>query len=369
MDVPFVDLHRQYQALQAEIDEAQAAVVEEAAFVAGPYAAAFEDAFAAFVGVEHAVGCASGTDALELALEAMGVGPGDEVIVPALTWISTSEAVSNVGAQPVFADIEPDTFTLDPEDAARKLTEATQAILPVHLYGHMAAMPALCDLARDRNLWILEDSAQAHGASWEARAAGTWGDAAIFSFYPSKNLGAWGDAGAVVTDRDDLARHIRLLTNHGQKKKHHHQIEGRNSRMDGLQGTVLSAKLPHLPDWNARREAHAAQYNTLLSDVPAVETPTARPEAEHVYHLYVVEALERDRLQTYLKEREVSTAIHYPTALPFQPCYTHLGHTPDDFPVAHRATQRILSLPMFPELKENELRHVTSALQQFYRHT
>ena len=365
MKVPFVDLKRQHDALQPDLGEAVQAVIDETAFISGAYADEFESSFASFLGVDHVVGCGNGTDALELALRSMGVGAGDEVIVPALTWISTSEAVTSAGARPIFADIDPETYTINPEDVARKITEDTAAILPVHLYGHPADMPALCELADAHNLQVLEDCAQAHGASLNGQMMGAWGDAAIFSFYPSKNLGAWGDAGAVATDAADIAHRARLLANHGQEEKHHHQIEGRNSRLDGLQAAVLSAKLPHLDDWNQRRRHHAAEYEKGLSSVGNISSPSSRPGAEHVYHLYVVETPRRDTLQFFLNGQGASTSVHYPTACPFQPCYADRDHVPEDFPVAHQATQRILSLPMFPEMTDAEREHVINCIQRF----
>ena len=365
MDVPFVDLKRQHDALQPELDEAVQSVIDETAFIAGDYARTFENDFASFLGLDHVVGCGNGTDALELALRAMGVGPGDEVIVPAVTWISTAEAVTSAGARPIFADIDPETYTLDPEDTARKITSDTAALLPVHLYGHPADMPLLQELAEAHGLQVLEDCAQAHGASLNGQRMGTWGDAAIFSFYPSKNLGAWGDAGAVATDDADVARRARLLANHGQREKHHHQIEGRNSRLDGLQAAVLSTKLPHLDEWNRNRRRHAAKYREALSGIEDILAPSSRSEATHVYHLYVAESNCRDALRDDLDDKGVSTSIHYPTALPFQPCYADREHTPDDFPVAHQATRRILSLPMFPKMTDRERDYVVRCIQRF----
>lgn len=366
MPIPFVDLHRQYEAHRSEIDAAIADVIADTAFISGPHVSAFEAAFARYVGVDHAVGCGNGTDALEMVLDAVGVGPGDEVIVPALTWISTAESVTTAGARPVFADVDPDTYTLDPSDVERKITAATKALIPVHLYGHLADMPALTDLAEAHDLTVIEDAAQAHGAALHDRAAGTWGHAATFSFYPGKNLGAYGDAGAVVTDDAQIAEHVYLLGHHGQPDKHNHQIEGRNSRLDGMQAAVLLAKLPHLDDWNDRRASRAARYGQRLQSCSEVHLPTCRPNARHVYHLYVIETDERDALQTHLDECGVSTSIHYPTALPFQPCYAHLGHAPEDVPVAYKATQRILSLPMFAELTDDEVDTVAESITDFY---
>lgn len=368
MSVPFVDLRREYASIQSDVDAAMQSVIRDTAFISGPYASAFESDFADFLGIDHVVGCANGTDAIELALKALGIGAGDEVIVPALTWISTAESVSAVGARPVFADIDPATYTLDPADAARKVTDATAALLPVHLYGQMADMEALSELAEAHDLRVIEDTAQAHGARRSGRMAGTWGDAATFSFYPSKNLGAWGDAGAVAVSDPEVATRVRRLTNHGQLEKHHHTVEGRNSRLDGLQAAILSAKLPHLDAWNDARRHRAAEYDTLLADVEAVSTPVTQSGNTHVYHLYVVESAHRDALQQHLADEDISTSIHYPTALPFQPCYASRGYTPADFPAAHRATERILSLPIFPLMEDDELRAVADAIQTFAPH-
>mgnify|MGYP006425414277 CR=1 FL=1 len=368
MKVPFVDLYRQYNAHQDDLDAAVDTVVQDTAFISGPYARRFESAFADFLGLSHVVGCANGTDAIELALSALGVGSGDEVIVPALTWISTAESVSAVGATPIFADIDPETYTLDLDDTAQCITDSTAAIIPVHLYGQMADMPALCRLAEQENIKIVEDAAQAHGAQLRGRPAGSWGDAATFSFYPSKNLGAWGDAGAVATDDNALARSVRHLTNHGQPQKHQHEVEGRNSRLDGIQAAVLLAKLPHLSDWNQQRRRHADRYDRLLSDLPGVSTPTRRSDGTHVFHLYVIEYARRDTLASFLSERGIATSVHYPVALPFQPCYADYGHVQSDFPHAAAATDRILSLPMFPEMTEKEEAYVANAIQDFCLH-
>lgn len=365
MHVPFADIRRQHLSIRREIDAAVRRVVEQASFISGPEVDAFEEAFAEAAGARHVVSCANGTDALELALHAMGAGPGDEVIVPALTWISTAEAVSRTGATVVFADVDEETLLIDPEDVERRITDRTRILLPVHLYGQMAPMPELAALAGQHGLAILEDAAQAHGATLHGRPPGAWGRAATFSFYPSKNLGAWGDAGAVVTDDGALARAIRLRARHGQERKHEHLVEGRNSRLDGIQAAVLSAKLPHLDRWNELRRRHAARYDEALAAIETICTPARRAGARHVFHLYVVQTDARDALCEHLSSAGICTAVHYPTPLPFQPCYRHRGYAPSDFPAARRASQRILSLPLFPEMEQREIDHVVSSIRAF----
>ncbi len=368
MRVPFVDLRTQYRQLKAEIDAAIAAVLEDAAFIRGRYVEAFERAYAAAQGVRHCIGVANGTDALYVALRALGIGPGDEVLVPALTWISTAEAVSQAGARPVFVDIEPDYYTLDPHCAAERMTERTRAIIPVHLYGQPADMAPLLELANCYNLALIEDCAQAHFARYRGQLVGTFGRVATFSFYPSKNLGAYGDAGAVVTNEDDLAYFIRIFTNHGSLTKHEHEIEGINSRLDGLQAAILSVKLRYIHQWNRQRLEHAQLYSELLADLEDIVLPRVRPECTHIFHLFVIRTPQRDELQRYLAENGIDTQIHYPRALPFVPAYRHLGHRPDDFPVAWQYQHELLSLPMYPELTQAQIHYVAEKLKAFFVH-
>lgn len=362
MQIPFVDLYRQYLSIKEEIDQAIAKTIKETSFIGGQAIKDFETSFSDYVGVKHTIACANGTDSIEILLQAMGIGAGDEVIVPAISWISTSEAVSTVGATPVFVDVHPDFYSIDVTKITEKITEKTKAIIPVHLYGHPADMTAIMSLARQHNLLVLEDCAQAHGALFNGRQIGTFGDAASFSFYPGKNLGAYGDAGAMTTNSDEIARIARMIANHGQLKKHDHQMEGRNSRLDGLQAAILNVKLKHLPKWTTARKHVAAAYNKLLSPVSAVRTPAVQQGAEPVYHLYVIQIDNREAIMDRLKNLGIDTAVHYPTPLPFMKAYEKYGHQPADFPVAYRAASRILSLPIFPELNTEEVQYVCESL-------
>jgi dTDP-4-amino-4,6-dideoxygalactose transaminase len=359
--IPFVDLHAQYLSIRSEIDDAIASVIRETSFIGGARVARFEQSFATFLGLPHVVSCANGTDSMEIILKAWGIGPGDEVIVPAASWISTSEAVGNVGARPVFVDVERDHFTIDTSLIEAAVTSRTKAIIPVHLYGHPADMPAIMSIAEKHGLRVLEDCAQSHGASIDGKLAGTFGHASSFSFYPGKNLGAYGDAGGMATADPELAARLRAIANHGQQGKHNHLMEGRNSRLDGLQAAILSVKLPHLDAWNRSRIRVAEGYTQRLRECP-MELPTVRAGYRHVFHLYVVRTDDRESLARALQAEGIETAIHYPTALPFLPCYAHLGHRPADFPVAYSNQSRILSLPIFPEMTEEMLDRVASVI-------
>ena len=357
MKVPFVDLKAQYLSLKDEIDAAIAKVVAETAFISGRHAAAFEEAFAEYLGVRHCVGVANGTDAIEIALRAVGIEAGDEVLVPANTFIATAEAVSNVGARPVFVDIDPLFYHIDPARIEEKITPRTKAIIPVHLYGLPVDMGAIMPIARGHGLKVIEDAAQAHGATYNGQKAGSFGDAATFSFYPSKNLGAFGDAGAIVTNGADVADRARLIANHGQAAKNRHTIVGRNSRMDGIQAAVLSVKLQHLDAWLEARRRNAEIYNEFLAGSGLV-LPAEPEDARHTYHLYVVQVPGRDAVQAKLTEADIETGIHYPTALPFIEAFAALRHTPADFPVSHSQTSKLLSLPMYAELTEEMIGYV-----------
>jgi len=364
MKLPFVDLFKQYQSIKDEIDAAISKCISDSSFIGGRTVAEFEKSFSEYLGVRHTIGCANGTDSLEIILKAWRIGEGDEVIVPASSWISTSEAVGNVGATPIFVDVEPDYYTIDVKQVEEKISERTKAIIPVHLYGHPADMPAICQIAEKYNVKVLEDCAQSHGASINDRKTGTFGHAASFSFYPGKNLGAYGDAGCMVTNDDDLADRLRMIANHGQQGKHNHVMEGRNSRLDGLQAAVLSVKLPYLERWTNERIQHAEYYLDQLKDSHYV-LPKMKSGYKHVFHLFVVRSEARDLLASELKRNGVETAIHYPTALPFLPCYAERRFTQDDFPVAYRNQSRILSIPMFAELTPEQQELVVEQMLSF----
>jgi dTDP-4-amino-4,6-dideoxygalactose transaminase len=362
MKIPFVDLKAQYLSLQSELDGVISKVISETAFISGRYAANFEESFAAYLGVGHCLAVANGTDAIEIALQAIGVERGDEVLVPANTFIATAEGVTNIGAQITFVDIDAGTYNIDPAKIEEKITPKTKAIIPVHLYGLPAEMDEIMAIARRHGLKVLEDCSQAHGATYKGNRVGSFGDAATFSFYPSKNLGAFGDAGAMVTDNKEYADRARLIANHGQISKNRHTLVGRNSRMDGIQAAVLSVKLPHLETWLEARRANAEIYNQLLAGSEMI-TPTSPEHARHVYHLYVVQAADRDTVQSKLGEAGIECGVHYPTALPFMEAYAHLGHTSSDFPAAYSQMGRILSLPMYAELTREMIEFVCETLK------
>ncbi len=365
MHVPFVDLHAQYKTIKKDIDAAIRGVIKDTAFIRGPRVRQFEEEFAAANGARHCVSCANGTDAIYIVLKMLGIGPGAEVITSASSWISTSETITQAGARPVFVDIDPDYFHLNTDLIEAKITPGTKAIIPVHLYGQPADMGRLCDLCARRGLHLIEDCAQAHLAEFEGRPVGRFGVASTFSFYPGKNLGAYGDAGCILTDDDDLAAQCRKYANHGSLKKHEHEIEGINSRLDGLQAAILSVKLPHLAGWNRRRADLAQRYSALLRDLPGVVTPRTRPGASHIFHVYCVRVPRRAELMAFLNRRGIETAIHYPTALPFLKAYEYLGHKAEEFPVAARFQDEILSLPMYPEMTDKQQDYVVAAVREF----
>jgi dTDP-4-amino-4,6-dideoxygalactose transaminase len=366
MNVPFVDLKAQYQSLKPEIDPAIQSVVNETAFVGGKYVESFEKAFAEKFGARHCISCANGTDAIYITLKALGVGPGDEVVTVANSFIATSETISQTGARPVFVDID-EYYHIDPALIEAKITPRTKAVLPVHLFGQPAdieAVKAICDRHR---LCLIEDCAQSHLATSRGRITGTFGIAGTFSFYPGKNLGAYGDGGAIVSNDDDFARKARLFASHGSLQKYIHEIEGVNSRLDGIQAAVLQVKLRHLADWNQARNAHALRYNELLGGLRQVQCPKLRPDTFHIFHLYVIRAERRDDLGTFLKTKGIFTGIHYPVALPLMPAYRYLGYRPEDVPVAAAWQDQILSLPMYPELADEQIAYVAAAIREFYK--
>lgn len=365
MSVPFLDLGRLHKNQPQLLEEALKEVLDENLFVGGDRPALFEKAFAQYAGLSHAVSCGNGTDALELMLEAAGIGAGDEVIVPAISWVATASAVLRTGAIPVFADVEDTYYTLDPGKLPSLLTERTKAVLPVHLYGQLADMPALQAFAGKHKLLLFEDAAQAHGAELQGKKAGCWGTAAAFSFYPTKNLGALGDAGAVLTNDASLAERVRQLGNHGQLQKHRHELPGRNSRMDSLQAAVLSAKLPLLDSWNRERRMLAQIYNEQLFSVPQLQLPHERKEALHVYHLYVIRCPRRSELQQFLAAKRIETAIHYPEPLSSMEVFRQYPGA-GKCPLAEKLSTQFLSLPLFPGLRREEAEFVCQSIKSFF---
>lgn len=360
---PFVDLAAQYREIRAELLPEVERLLESGAFVGGEPVARFEGEFAAFCGVPHAVGVGNGTDALHLALRGLGVGPGDEVVTVANTFVATAEAIEQVGARPVLVDVRPDTLLMDgaPLDAAA--TTRTRAIIPVHLYGCLADIEAIERWCASRGVLLVEDAAQAHGAARGGRRAGAFGDAACFSFYPAKNLGAAGEAGAVVTRRAEVAARVKRLSDHGQGERYIHEMVGFNSRLDALQAAVLSVKLRRLDGWNARRRALAALYRERLAKVDAVTLPAPAEGDSHVYHLFVIRVAERDRLRAALTARGIDTGLHYPVPIHLQRGWSHLGYKAGAFPVVEAAARTVLSLPMYPQMGEDAVHRVCDAIE------
>ncbi|HJV81833.1 DegT/DnrJ/EryC1/StrS family aminotransferase [Noviherbaspirillum sp.] len=363
--VPFADLYAQYLSIKPEIDAAIAAVIRESAFIRGPHVETFEQEFAAALGMPHCVSCGNGTDALYIAMHALGVRPGDEVITSAHSWIATSETVTQAGGKVVFCDTDADTFTIDPAQVEARITPRTVGIIPVHLYGQAADMEPIMAIARKHKLWVIEDCAQAHFARYQGRMVGTFGHAATFSFYPGKNLGAMGDAGAIVTADAGLAQQMAIYARHGGLFKGDHQIEGINSRLDGMQAAILSVKLRHLAAWTDARREWAASYRKALSATPDLSVPHAAPGRDHVFHLYVVRHRLRDALAAHLRDAGIQTVVNYPVALPFLPAYRRLGHRHEDFPNAFANQQTILSLPLFPEMTHGQHSHVVAEVSRF----
>jgi dTDP-4-amino-4,6-dideoxygalactose transaminase len=362
--IPLVDLRAQYDSIRGEVDAAIERVLQNTSFILGKEVAAFEAAFASYVGTSEAVGIASGTGALELSLRACGVGEGHEVITTAHTFTATGEAIWHAGARPVFVDIDPVDFCLDPERVEAAITPRTRAIMPVHLYGQPADMSALLDIARRHDLRVVEDAAQAHGAAINSSGAGSIGDLGCFSFYPGKNLGAYGDAGAVTGSDAELVARVRLLRDHGRTTKYEHEAIGFGERLDALQAAILAAKLPHLPAWTEARRQHAERYRSLLAELP-LGLPVERPGRRHVYHLFVVRSPRRDELAVHLRDAGVDVGIHYPIPLHMQPAYAELGYNAGDLPETEQAASEVLSLPMYPELSESQIERVADAVGSF----
>jgi len=361
--IPLVDLKAQYAAIKPEVDAAMQAVVDSTAFINGPQVRSFEESFAAFCGVRHAIGVQSGTSALHLALMACDVGLDDEVIVPSMTFIATAEMIGRTGARPVFADVDPRTCNLDVGSFEKAITPRTKAVIVVHLYGQPAEMDPILAAARQHGIQVIEDAAQAHGAEYRGLRVGGLGDVATFSFYPGKNLGAYGDAGAVVTNDEGIAEEIRLLRNHGRHSKYTHEREGFNYRLDTLQAAVLETKLRHLEEWNAARRRTADLYREHLAGLP-IELPYEAEHVRSVYHQFVIRVQCRDKVLARLRENGIGAGVHYPIPLHMQPAYDHLGYRPDDLPASCAAGEAVLSLPMYPELTGAQVEQVAKTLSE-----
>lgn len=364
MNIPFVDLKAQYQTIKEPVQTALQKVMDNTSFVLGPAVQEFEAKFAAYIGVKHALGVNSGTSALHLALLAAGVGAGDEVITPAMTFVATAAAIDYTGARPAFVDVDPVSYTIDPAKIEAAITPNTKAIMPVHLYGQAADMDPILAIARKHNLVVVEDAAQAHGAKYNGKPCGSIGDVAGFSFYPGKNLGAYGEGGAVTTDRDDYARTIKALRDWGAEKKYYHDLKGFNYRMAGFQGAVLGVKMAHIEAWTEMRRQAAAHYDQLLAGLDGAKAPQQMDYARHVYHVYAVMVANRDEVQAKLKDAGVSSGIHYPIPVHLQKCFAELGYKEGDFPVAEQIGREELSLPMYPELTQEMIAYVVDRLRQ-----
>jgi dTDP-4-amino-4,6-dideoxygalactose transaminase len=363
MKVPFLNLKAQHDALRNEINAAIQEVIDASAFAGGPFVAAFEQDFAAYCGTKHAVGLGSGTEALWLALIGLGVGAGDEVITVPSTFMATAEAITYCGAKPVFVDVEQQTCTLDPALLEKAITPRTKAIMPVHLFGQVADMDPIMEIARRRGLFVVEDACQAHGAEYKGRRAGSIGHAGAFSFYPGKNLGALGEGGATVTNDSKLSQHMAMMRDHGQRKKYAHDLVGWNARMDGIQGAVLKIKLKHLDRANEARRQHAAIYSQLLADEKAIRLPVEAAGRRHVWHLYAIRTPNRDAIMEVLTQRGIGCGIHYPIPVHLQEAYRSLGLKKGSFPVAERCAEEFISLPMFPELTREQVETVVRELK------
>jgi dTDP-4-amino-4,6-dideoxygalactose transaminase len=368
MTIPLVDLHAQYLPLKAEIFSGMEKVFESMHLFLGENVQALEKEFAQFCGAQYGIGVSDGTTALHVILRAMDIGPGDEVITVSHTFIATAEAIILAGAIPVFVDIEPDTCLMNVAQVEAKITPRTKAILPVHLYGQTVDMDPLREIAARHGLYIIEDACQAHGAMYKGMRAGNLGDAAAFSFYYSKNLGALGEGGFITTSNPEIYRKARMIRDHGSERRYYHDLIGFNGRLDEIQAVVLRAKLPHLLEYNRLRREHAGMYNKLLASLP-VEIPVECPENEHVYHMYVIKTSRRDDLQAYLKEKGVGTGIHYPVPIHLQNATAYLGYKTGDLPVTERVVEGILSLPMYAELEDKKIEHVADIIHNFFQQT
>ena len=366
LKVPFVDLKAQYSSIKTEIDVAISTVVENTTFIGGQIIEEFEEDFANLYGVKNCISVANGTDSLYIIMKMLGIGKGDEVITVVNSWISSSETISQTGATPVFVDINSKFYSIDEEQIEAAITPKTKAIIPVHLHGQMCNMDKIMKIAHKHGLLVIEDCAQAHFSEFKGKRAGTFGIAGSFSFYPGKNLGAYGDAGCIITNNNELAQKCRMYARHGALKKHQHQIEGINSRMDGIQAAILKVKLSYILDWTKNRIVNANLYDSYLRKIDEIIIPERREDTMHTFHLYVIRTSRRDELKEFLFSYGIDTAIHYPTSLHNLPAYAYLGHEPNDFPKSNAAQSQILSLPMYPELTEKQIEYVANAIQKFF---
>lgn len=366
MKIPFVDLKAQYQSIKSKIDASIENVINETAFIGGKYVKQFEAEFAELYGVKHVVSCANGTDSLYIIMKMLGIGQGDEVITVSNSWISSSETIGQTGATSIFVDIDPIYYSMDIDLFEKSITDKTKAVILVHLQGQACDLDRIEQICKAKNIYLIEDCAQSHFTEYNGRRAGTVGIAGSFSFYPGKNLGAYGDAGCIITNDAELADKCRMFSTHGALTKHQHQIEGINSRMDGLQAAILSAKLPHILEWTASRIEKAKWYESTLKEIPQIVLPSVRPNSKHTFHLYVIRAQRRDELANYLKENGIETAIHYPTPLPLLPAYAERGYTEEQFPIASKCQHEILSLPIYPELTFEQVNYTKEKIAAFY---
>ncbi len=367
MNIQMVDLKRQYQKLKSEIDAAVLRVMESSQFINGPDVRALAQEMSNYLGVRHAIPCASGTDALQLALMALNIGPGDEVITTPFTFVATAETIGLLGARPVYVDVDEKTYNMDPTRIEAAITERTKAIIPVHLYGQPADMEAILQIARKHHIPVIEDAAQAVGARYNNRYVCTFGEMACISFFPSKNLGAYGDAGMVVTNKDELAEKVRMIANHGSRVRYRHEVLGVNSRLDSIQAAILRVKLPYLNEWNEQRRKHAEYYNRGFRELGVI-TPYVAPYAEHIYHQYTLRVPRRDELQQFLKEKGIPSAVHYPVPLHLQEAFRKVsGYGEGDFPVAEQLAREVISLPMHPDLTREEQDYIVETITEFFR--
>ena len=365
LEIKLIDLKRQYDSIKDEILGSVSKVLESGSYILGPNVSSFEQEFAEYIGTRHAVGVANGTDALVMSLKALGIGPGDEVITSPFTFFASAECISQVGAKPVFADVCLDTYNIDPKEIEKKITDRTKAIIPVHIFGNPCNMDEIKDIAKRHNLYVIEDACQAVGAEYKGRKIGTFGDIACFSFFPTKNLGCYGDGGIVITNDKEIADRIKLLRMHGSPKKYYHDMIGFNSRLDEIQAAILRVKLKFIDQWNQMRIERAKWYDELLGNI--VKTPKKEKDAKHVYHLYSVVTEKRDFLKEELEKRNIGCGIYYPLPLHLQNVYKDLGYNKGDFPNAEYLSENILSIPMFPELTDEELVYVAEAIKEILK--